>query len=238
MKKWLFRVPGGYCNSPRYMTLKNFLVCSWLWLLKLSLAMRGHLTSLDQSVGGPKQKHCGEAMSWNRGLVFRSVGCASLMKKPNQIFFRETQVLLVAELLGGSNLMQFCIVIDNMLHKAGDAPGHKPLVVVFACVFAFVFNLQLFAYVFVFAFVVVAVAVAAAVVCGCGCCCGGNARQGILVFVELGGIKRCLTTSGGKFFSTVPQDWIRATKVSQNHGIYTVFFHVAKTKFNTEWVNM
>ena len=155
------------------------------------------------------------------------------MKKPNQIFFRETQVLLVAELLGGSNLMQFCIVIDNMLHKAGDAPGHKPLVVVFACVFAFVFNLQLFVFAFVVVAVavtalllllLVAVAVAAAVVCGCGCCCGGNARaQGILVFVELGGIKRCLTTSGGKFFSTVPQDWIGATKVSQNHGIYTVF---------------
>ena len=51
------------------MSLKSFLVCSWLWLwFPLSLAMRGHLTSLDQSVVAPKQKHCGEAISWNPGF--------------------------------------------------------------------------------------------------------------------------------------------------------------------------
>lgn len=75
------------------MSLKCFLVCSWLWLwFPLSLAMRGHLTSLDQSVVAPKQKHCGEAISWNPGF---SVGwmCFSHWnptKASLDFFLRET----------------------------------------------------------------------------------------------------------------------------------------------------
>ena len=51
-----------------------------------------------------------------------------------------------------------CVI--DVLRKAGDAPGQKPVVVVFACVFAFVFA---YVFVFVFAFVVAAVVVIVAV---------------------------------------------------------------------------
>ena len=72
------------------MSLKSCLVCSWLWLwFPLSLAMRGHITSLDQSVVAPKQKHCGEAISWNPGFSVGWMCFSDWNPTKTSLFFSE-----------------------------------------------------------------------------------------------------------------------------------------------------
>lgn len=113
------------------MSLKSFLVCSWLWLwFPLSLAMRGHLTSLDQSVVAPKQKHCGEAWFFGRLDVL-------LQLKPNKNFsgfFSEKPRGVVVFFFPGwrfypfSNHIFFCDFFGGLATTlSSEMPGYREI---------------------------------------------------------------------------------------------------------------